>query len=147
AALAGLEAVAFVPEPVAGVVAHGFGRPANRRIAVCDFGGGTFDATLMQQRGIRFNGVASCGDPFLAGAGLGLAPADAIAAPIYGGSKASLRRDVCVWPQLRWRAESAKRQLSTAPRARVHLRDAYVAGERRHDVDLIVDRESAEARW
>src|SRR5262249_42047454 len=67
AQLAGLEVLSFVPEPVAGVVAHGHDQPADRRIAVCDFGGGTFDATLMLQRGVRFTGVASAGDPFLGG--------------------------------------------------------------------------------
>ncbi len=147
AAIAGLEVLAFVPEPVAAVVAHGYDKPGERRIAVCDFGGGTFDATLMEQRGNRFQGVASAGDPFLGGDDLDVALADGVDATVYKAARVSLRRDVTIWSQLVLRVESAKRQLSAAQQARVRLRDAYTLGEKRHDVDLLVDRNWAEPRW
>jgi molecular chaperone DnaK len=147
AQLAGLEVVGFVPEPVAGVVAHGHGRPAERRVAVCDFGGGTFDATLMLQQGTRWKGAGALGDAFLGGDDLDEALADAVDATVYRAAKVSLRRDVCIWTQLRWRAESAKRQLSSSATARLHLRDAYVQGGKRHDVDLLIDRPFVEGRW
>jgi molecular chaperone DnaK len=147
AGIAGLEVLAFVPEPVAAVVAHGYDRPGDRRIAVCDFGGGTFDATLMEQHGVRFQGVASAGDPFLGGDDLDVALADGVDATVYKAARVSLRRDVTIWSQLLLRVESAKRQLSQAQSARLRMRDAYTTGERRHDLDLLLDRAWAEPRW
>ena len=147
ASIAGLEVLAFVPEPVAGVIAHGFDRPGVRRIAVCDFGGGTFDATLMEQHGTRFQGVASAGDPFLGGDDLDAALADAVDAVVYKNARVSLRRDVTIWSQLLLRVESTKRQLSSELQARLRLREAYTLGEKRNDVDLLVDRNWIEPRW
>ena len=147
ASIAGMEILAFVPEPVAGVVAHGYDRPGDRRIAVCDFGGGTFDATLMVQQGNRFQGVASAGDPFLGGEDFDVTLADAVDAVIFKAARVSLRRDVTIWSQLLLRIESAKRQLSTSAQTRLRMRDAYTTGERRHDIDLLVDREWIEPRW
>jgi molecular chaperone DnaK len=147
AAIAGLEILAFVPEPVAGVIAHGFDRPGDRRIAVCDFGGGTFDTSLMEQRGTRFHGVASAGDAFLGGDDFDAAMADAVDGVVFKNARVSLRRDVTIWSQLLLRVESTKRQLSREKQARLRLREAYTLGERRNDVDLMVDRAWIEPRW
>src|SRR5262249_26960760 len=99
AQLAGLEVMAFVPEPVAGVVATAHAKPGARRIAVCDFGGGTFDATLMEQKGAHFHGVASAGDAFLGGDDFDVALADGVDSVVYRSARISLRRDVVVWSQ------------------------------------------------
>jgi molecular chaperone DnaK len=147
AKLAGLEVIEFVPEPVAGVIAHGMQNVGDHNIVVVDFGGGTFDATLMEQHGARFKSRGIGGDPFLGGDDFDHALADAVDGTLARAHKLSMRNDVVRWSQLLYRCESVKRQLSTAAVARLQLRDAYAAGGQRGDLDLAVERVWIEPRW
>ena len=147
AKLAGIEAVEMVPEPVAGVVAHGMQQGGDHRIAVVDFGGGTFDATLMEQRGARFTSRGIGGDAFLGGDDFDHALADAVDGTLARSHRLTMRHDVVKWSQLTWRCESVKWQLSSAMQARLQIKDAYAAGGRRGDLDLMVERTWIEPRW
>jgi molecular chaperone DnaK len=144
ARLTGLEVIDQVPEPVAGFVAQGLDRPGERRVAVVDFGGGTFDATLMEQRGLRFASRAIGGDGFLGGDDLDHALADAVDGVLARKGRRPLRNDQVKWRQLLWRSESVKRQLSSAASARLQLRDRLSPAS---DIDLSVDRAWIEPRW
>jgi molecular chaperone DnaK len=148
AGLAGLEVVRFVAEPVAGAIAAGHASaPGDRLIAVCDFGGGTFDAALVRQHGLRFETLGVAGDPFLGGDDLDLVMADGIDGLIFRQARTSLRHDAVAWAGLIWRCESVKRQLSRAQEARIFMRDAYAAGGSFHDLDFLVDRSWIAPRW
>ena len=46
--IAGLEVLRIINEPTADSLAYGFGHTMNRRVAIYDFGGGTFDITILQ---------------------------------------------------------------------------------------------------
>src|SRR5260370_31172581 len=46
--IAGLDVMRIINEPTAAALAYGFGRTNKERIAVYDFGGGTFDCTLLE---------------------------------------------------------------------------------------------------
>ncbi len=66
--IAGLNVLSIINEPTAAAVAHGLERlGAQRRIMVFDLGGGTFDVTLMEIRGISFRTIASDGNAELGG--------------------------------------------------------------------------------
>src|SRR5262249_8731630 len=148
AAMAGLEVIRWVPEPVAGMLAHGLhADPSQRNVVVCDFGGGTFDATLVRQSGKTFTPVASGGDPFLGGDDFDAALAEEVAGHLYRATKVDLHRDFCKWTELLWRCESVKRQLSTAPEARLRMKDAVALQGRGHDIDLVLDRDRVAPRW
>lgn len=75
ARLAGLEAVRLVPEPTAAALAYGLGRCAQgETIAVYDFGGGTFDVSVLEVTpddgsgtGAMFRVLATSGDTQLGG--------------------------------------------------------------------------------
>lgn len=66
--LAGLNVLSIINEPTAAAIAYGLERLGGfRRMMVFDLGGGTFDVTLMEIRGIRFQTIASDGNAELGG--------------------------------------------------------------------------------
>jgi molecular chaperone DnaK len=72
AELAGLEALRIINEPTAAALAYGLGKRQkgtgeNERIAVFDFGGGTFDISILDINDDVFEVLATCGDTFLGG--------------------------------------------------------------------------------
>jgi molecular chaperone DnaK len=65
--IAGLEVLRVLNEPTAAALAYGAGQNISQRIAVYDFGGGTFDVTVLQVEGYVFEVLATGGDTFLGG--------------------------------------------------------------------------------
>src|SRR5690606_19608672 len=63
--LAGLEILRLVNEPTAAAMAYGLGKDANERVAVYDFGGGTFDLTVLDISEGTFEVLTSQGDTHL----------------------------------------------------------------------------------
>jgi molecular chaperone DnaK (HSP70) len=148
ARIAHLEILQIVPEPVAGGVALGLhGSHAERRILICDFGGGTFDATLMTQAGLSFRAIASRGDAWLGGDDLDEALTQAVAGAVYKRASYDIMRDAVRRQQLQLRCESVKRVLSDAMEARLLMKEAYSEKGRWQDIDLLVERVWAEQRW
>ena len=67
-AIAGLNVLSIINEPTAAAISYGIERlGGNRRVLVFDLGGGTFDVTLMEIRGISFRTIASDGNAELGG--------------------------------------------------------------------------------
>src|SRR5579864_4960380 len=77
--VAGLEVLRILNEPTSAALAYGLGKVGSERIAIYDFGGGTFDATLLDLNGNVFEVLATAGDPFLGGDDLDDAIADRMA--------------------------------------------------------------------
>jgi molecular chaperone DnaK len=148
ARIAHLELVQVVAEPVAGALALGLhGESANRRILVCDFGGGTFDVTAIVQQDRRFVPIATGGDALLGGDDLDLALASAIGGLVYKRSKFDMLTDLVRRTQLLQRCESAKRQLSTAVEARLVMRDAYLEDRDYKQLNMALARGWVEPFW
>jgi molecular chaperone DnaK len=124
--IAGLDVMRIINEPTAATLAYGFGRRAKERVAVYDFGGGTFDCTLLELSGNVFEVLATAGDSFLGGDDIDLAIADRMADSFLLKHRWDPRAHPQVFERLRVTAEALKVELSTSERARVHLRD--VAG-------------------
>ena len=104
--LAGLEVLRLVNEPTAAALAYGLDRKNEGTVAVYDFGGGTFDISILKmERGI-FEVKATGGDTRLGGDDID----DAIAAWLLGGRPASRE----VQAVARRAAEDAKCRLSSA---------------------------------
>jgi molecular chaperone DnaK len=67
ARLAGLDVIRVINEPTAAALAYGYIEDTDRRIAVYDFGGGTFDLTILQIVRNVFEVLATSGEMFLGG--------------------------------------------------------------------------------
>jgi len=148
ARIAHLDVLDFVAEPIAGGLALGIhAEPGERRLLVCDFGGGTFDVSAIVQSGLRFSPIATCADAYLGGDDLDTALADGVAGQIFKQRGYDMHRDITRWNELVYRCEQAKRQLSTAETARVAMREAYTHKGVTHDLDVTVDRAWAYERW
>ncbi len=78
--LAGLDVLRLINEPTAAALAYGFGQDRQQLIAVFDFGGGTFDVSILRLSGEVFEVLASDGDFFLGGDDLDRTLAEILAA-------------------------------------------------------------------
>ncbi len=65
--IAGLEVKRIIPEPTAAALAYGFDKEGDKKIAVFDLGGGTFDVSILEVGGGVFEVLATNGDTHLGG--------------------------------------------------------------------------------
>lgn len=148
ARIAHLDVLELVPEPIAGALGVGLHREeVDRKLLVCDFGGGTFDVSALVQDGLRFSTLACHGDPLLGGDDLDDAMAEGLAASVFRRCGYDMHKDAVRWSELLMRCESAKRQLSHNAEAPLAMRDAYLANSRRHDLAVLLDRPWVEHCW
>jgi Fe-S protein assembly chaperone HscA len=115
--LAGLEVVRLVNEPTAASLAYGLNQKAEGRVAVFDFGGGTFDISILNIKGGIFEVLATNGDTHLGGDDLDRVLIDTL----LEGVPVATRGDRHVWNSARLVAEDAKKRLSVAERVELKL--------------------------
>ena len=120
--IAGLEVLRIINEPTAASLAYGLGgKDQDGVIAVYDFGGGTFDLSLLRVQAGTFRVLATMGDTFLGGDDIDRLiverAADALAAQKIDPTEPRLRA------QLRAAAEQAKIRLSSAESATLAVHD------------------------
>jgi Fe-S protein assembly chaperone HscA len=115
--LAGLDVVRLVNEPTAASLAYGLQRNAEGKVAVYDFGGGTFDISLLNIKGGVFEVLATNGDTHLGGDDL-----DHILVEwLLNDTPQELRLDRHVWNSARRAVEDAKKRLSETESAMLNL--------------------------
>ncbi len=124
--LAGLEVVRLVNEPTAASLAYGLGKLAEGNVAVYDFGGGTFDISILSIKQGIFEVLATNGDTHLGGDDIDRA----IVEWMLAGLPDEVIRDRHVWNSARSAAEAAKQRLTDASDHRDHARSA---GESRQE--------------
>jgi molecular chaperone DnaK len=121
--LAGLEVARLLNEPTAASLAHAHGASIHRTVLVYDLGGGTFDASLVDQDGPLLEVRASHGDTWLGGDDVD----DALVSWLLdrldaaGEPTAWLRGDPSARAQLRASVERAKITLSSQPTVGVEI--------------------------
>lgn len=112
----------IVNEPTAAAVAYGHKRKGLRaRVAVWDFGGGTFDFSLVDVSDGKLEVIATGGDNFLGGGDFDDLLASVILAEFQRVSGCELEPDAQQIARLREAAESAKRALSSESEHTVRL--------------------------
>ncbi len=112
AELAGMEVLRVLNEPTAAAIAYCRSRRKQQRIAVFDFGGGTFDLTLLAVRDNVYEVIATGGDPFLGGDDIDSALADCLAAQFLEDHRLDLNADPGSRARLLLAAEQIKQQLT-----------------------------------
>ncbi len=146
AELAGLEVLWMQDEPVAAAMAFGLGKQ-EQTIAVYDFGGGTFDYSLVQIAGGRFEVIGEAGDPWLGGDDFDRALADHAADVFERRYKVDLRKRVVEWQRLMFHCESIKRRLSSEEQTLLDVRSLVLSLKGPIDLKLEVERQTCEALW
>jgi molecular chaperone DnaK len=123
--LAGLEVLRVLNEPTAAALAYGHIAPATKdeQIAVYDFGGGTFDLTMLKMSERELRVRATAGDMFLGGDDIDLAIANRMAEAYLQQHRYDPRADMEVFARVRIAAERLKVDLSSAEEATVPLNE------------------------
>lgn len=121
--VAGLEVMRILNEPTAAALAYGYGKAASERIAVYDFGGGTFDVTLLDLSDNVFEVLATAGNTFLGGDDIDLAIAERMAETFLTRHRYDPRQEPQVYEHLKVAAEQVKQKLSTAAELTVEVKD------------------------
>lgn len=120
-AIAGLEVVRVLNEPTAAALAYGHARALRSTIAVYDFGGGTFDITILQLRDHVYEVLGTAGDTFLGGDDLDERLVDKMVTKFLAENRIDLRANEIAMMRLRAVAEQTKIELSRRSRAVVRI--------------------------
>ena len=145
AQMAGIEVVGITDEPVAAAVAYGATTDKDERVAVYDFGGGTFDFTLLEARGDHYEVLAEAGDAWLGGDDFDLVLANYAAEEFEKKHNVDLRKRQVEWQRLIFLCEEAKRRLSSEEHVTIHGQGMLLSLKGAVDLEVEVDRELFEA--
>jgi molecular chaperone DnaK len=124
--IAGLDVLRVLNEPTAAALAYGAGQNISQRIAIYDFGGGTFDVTILQVEGYVFEVLATGGDTFLGGDDADSLLMNSLAETFNAQYGVDPLRDPGTRARLLLAAEQIKRHLSENPEARGELKNLGV---------------------
>ncbi len=112
--LAGLRVERIINEPTAAALAYGLGSLKEKsKVAVYDFGGGTFDLSILELNEGVFQVLATCGNTQLGGDDIDRVMIEHLAEKIGQAGGPSAATDPAIWARLAEAAEEAKARLST----------------------------------
>jgi molecular chaperone DnaK len=112
ARMAGIEVVGMVAEPVAAAMGCGYDGSGHSTLVVYDFGGGTFDVSVVDVGQDRFEVKAAAGDRWLGGDDFDEIVARHVADEFQAAKGISLQTKVEAWQRLLFVCEEAKRWLT-----------------------------------
>ncbi len=120
--IAGLDVIRIINEPTAAALSYGFGKNVEKTIAVYDFGGGTFDISILEigSSGV-FKVIATAGDTFLGGEDIDARIIDWLVHGFKEEHGIDLRQDRMALQRLKDAAEKAKCELSSVRDTEVNL--------------------------
>jgi molecular chaperone DnaK len=119
--IAGLEVMRIVNEPTAAALAYGLDKKKDETIAVYDFGGGTFDISILEVGEGVVEVKSTNGDTHLGGDNLDQRVIDWIIAEFRKQEGIDLGKDRMALQRLREAAEKAKMELSTVMETDINL--------------------------
>jgi molecular chaperone DnaK len=120
--IAGLDVIRIINEPTAAALSYGFGKNIEKIVAVYDFGGGTFDISILEigQGGV-FKVIATAGDTFLGGEDIDARVIDWLVQGFKDEHGIDLRQDRMALQRLKDAAEKAKCELSSIRETEINL--------------------------
>ena len=124
--IAGLEVKRIINEPTAASLAYGLDKQGgDRKIAVYDLGGGTFDISIIEIAEIdgehQFEVLSTNGDTFLGGEDFDLRIINFLAEEFLKESGVDVRKDPLAMQRLKEAAEKAKIELSSTQQTEINL--------------------------
>ena len=130
--IAGLEVKRIINEPTAAALAFGVDKQGgDRKIAVYDLGGGTFDISIIEIADVegekQFEVLSTNGDTFLGGEDFDQRIMDYLCDEFKRDQGIDLRKDVLALQRLKEAAEKAKIELSSSQQTEINL--AYITAD------------------
>ncbi len=119
--IAGLKVERIINEPTAAALAYGLEKKTNAKIAVFDFGGGTFDISILDVGDNVFEVLSTSGDTHLGGDDLDEELINHLAEEFRKKEGIDLRQDPMALQRLKDAAERAKCELSTSMETTINL--------------------------
>ena len=125
--IAGLDVKRIINEPTAAALAYGLDKKggADRKVAVYDLGGGTFDISIIEMADVdgeqQFEVLSTNGDTFLGGEDFDLALIDYLVEEFKKENSVNLKGDPLAMQRLKEAAEKAKIELSSAQSTEINL--------------------------
>ncbi len=119
--IAGIKVKRIINEPTAASLAYGLDKEGDHTIAVYDFGGGTFDITLMEVGEGVFEVKSTNGDTQLGGSDMDQAVVDYLSAEFKKEHNVDLQKDPKALQRLLEAAEEAKMELSSKLQTEINL--------------------------
>jgi molecular chaperone DnaK len=120
-AIAGIKVRAILNEPTAAALAYGLHQDKDQRVAVFDFGGGTFDISILAIENGVFEVLATSGDTMLGGDDMDRALMDLLCDEFKASQGIELRGDSVALQRLKEATERAKIELSSSMTTDVNL--------------------------
>jgi len=119
--IAGLDVKRIINEPTAAALAYGFNKKKNEKIAVYDFGGGTFDISILEVGDDVIEVKSTDGDAHLGGKDIDQKILNYLADEFKKDQGIDLRKDTLALQRLDEAAEKAKIELSTAVQSEINI--------------------------
>ena len=119
--IAGLEVLRIINEPTAASLAYGLDKKQNKKIAVYDLGGGTFDVSILELGDGVFEVKSTNGDTFLGGEDFDNAIVEYLIDEFKKDNGIDLKSDKLALQRLKEAAEKAKIELSSAEQTDINL--------------------------
>jgi molecular chaperone DnaK len=119
--IAGLDVKRIVNEPTAAALAYGLDKSKDHLIAVYDFGGGTFDISVLEVGDKVVEVISTNGDTHLGGDDIDLRVMDWLIAEFKRDQGIDVSKDKMVLQRLREAAEKAKIELSSVMETEINL--------------------------
>jgi molecular chaperone DnaK len=119
--IAGLDVKRIINEPTAAALAYGADKKKNGTIAVFDFGGGTFDVSILEIHDGIVEVKATNGDTHLGGDDVDIKLIDYLVQEFKKESSVDLHSDKMALQRLREAAEKAKKELSSVEETDINL--------------------------
>jgi len=119
--IAGFNVLKIINEPTAASLAYGLGKKKNQKVLIYDFGGGTFDVTILNVAPEVVEVIATGGEPHLGGNDFDQHIIDWLVKEFKKDQGLDLSVDPLALQRLKEAAEKAKIELSTAQETEINL--------------------------
>ncbi len=119
--IAGLDVLRVINEPTAASLAYGLELSSDKTIAVYDFGGGTFDISILTLGDGVYEVLSTAGDTMLGGEDFNHAIVEMLINEFQHENHIDLRQDKAAIQRLHEAAESAKHELSVTPETEINM--------------------------
>jgi len=119
--IAGFNVLRIINEPTAAALAYGLGKTEQKKVLVYDFGGGTFDVTILDSSSDTVEVIATGGEPHLGGNDFDQIIINWLIDKFKKDEGVDLSKDVLALQRLKEAAERAKQELSSAQETEINL--------------------------